>query len=107
MPTRRQVILAIATLAALIGGGTMPALMKGFFNRTLLPNFAFKYRQDSPMWDKLLANSTAQLLVTMDTPSWFYRWVFKMPGHEQMKRTILGFCDRYTTCGMVRSVVGA
>lgn len=72
--------------------GTMPALMKGFFDRTLLPNFAFKYRQDSPMWDKLLANRTAQLLVTMDTPSWFYRWVFKMPGHEQMKRTILGFC---------------
>lgn len=72
--------------------GTMPALMKGFFDRTLLPNFAFKYRQDSPIWDKLLANRTAQLLVTMDTPSWFYRWVFKMPGHEQMKRTILGFC---------------
>ena len=72
--------------------GTMPALMKGFFDRTLLPNFAFKYRQDSPMWDKLLANRTAQLLVTMDTPPWYYRWVFKMPGHEQMKRTILGFC---------------
>ncbi len=72
--------------------GSMPALMKGFFDRTLLPNFAFKYRQDSPMWDKLLANRTAQLLVTMDTPSWYYRWVFKMPGHEQMKRTILGFC---------------
>lgn len=71
---------------------TMPALMKGFFDRTLLPNFAFKYRQDSPMWDKLLANRTAQLLVTMDTPSWFYRWVSKRPGHEQMKRTILGFC---------------
>ena len=72
--------------------GSMPALMKGFFDRTLLPNFAFKYRQDSPMWDKLLANRTAQLLVTMDTPPWYYRWVFKMPGHEQMKRTILGFC---------------
>jgi len=28
----------------------------------------------------------------MDTPPWYYRWVFKMPGHEQMKRTILGFC---------------
>ena len=72
--------------------GSMPALMKGFFDRTLLPNFAFKYRQDSPMWDKLLANRTAQLLVTMDTPPWYYHWVFKMPGHEQMKRTILGFC---------------
>lgn len=44
------------------------------------------------MWDKLLANRTTQLLVIMDTPSCFYRWVFRMPGHEQMKRTILGFC---------------
>lgn len=69
--------------------------MKGFSDRTLLPNFAFKYRQDSPMWDKwdkLLANRTAQLLITMDTSSWYYCWVFKILGHEQMKRTILGFC---------------
>lgn len=72
--------------------GSMSALMKGFFDRTFTANFAFKYRKDSPMWDKLLSNRTAELLVTMETPSWFYRWNFKMPGHQQMKRTILGFC---------------
>jgi len=72
--------------------GSMPALLKGFLDRTLLSGFAFKYRQGSPMWDKLLIGRTAQLIVTMDTPPFFYRWIFKMPGHEQMKRTILGFC---------------
>ena len=72
--------------------GAMPALMKGFFDRVFLPGFAFKYRENSPFWDKLLAGRTASLLVTMDTPSWYYRWIYYRPGHNQMKRTILGFC---------------
>jgi len=72
--------------------GTMPALMKGFFDRTLIPGFAFKYHPNDPFWDRLLAGRTAHLIVTMDTPPWYYRWFFKMPGHQQMKRTILEFC---------------
>ncbi len=72
--------------------GTMPALLKGFIDRTFLPGFAFKYHRDDPFWDRLLAGRSAQLLVTMDTPTWYYRWFFKMPGHEQMRRTILEFC---------------
>lgn len=72
--------------------GSMPALLKGFFDRVLLPGFAFKYHKDDPFWDRLLAGRSARLIVTMDTPAWYYRWVFKMPGHQQMKRTILDFC---------------
>jgi len=37
------------------------------------------------------AGRSAQLIVTMDTPPWYYRWVFRMPGHNQMKKTILEF----------------
>ncbi|PID43656.1 MAG: NADPH:quinone reductase [Gammaproteobacteria bacterium] len=72
--------------------GAMPALMKGFFDRTFLPGFAFRFRDNSPFWDKLLQGRTAHLLVTMDTPPWYYRWVFQRPGHNEMKKTILGFC---------------
>jgi len=72
--------------------GAMPALMKGFFDRVFLPGFAFKYREGSPFWDKLLSGRTAQLMVTMDTPPWYYRWIYHRPGHNEMKRTILGFC---------------
>lgn len=72
--------------------GAMPALMKGFFDRVFLPGFAFKYRKDSQFWDKLLSGRTAQLIVTMDTPPWYYRWIYHRPGHNEMKRTILGFC---------------
>jgi len=72
--------------------GAMPALMKGFFDRVFLPGFAFKYRENSSFWDKLLSGRTAHLMVTMDTPPWYYRWIYHRPGHNEMKRTILGFC---------------
>lgn len=72
--------------------GVMPSLMKGFFDRALLPGFGFTFRENSPFWDKLLGGRTAHLLVTMDTPSWYYRWVYRSPGHNAMTRTILGFC---------------
>lgn len=71
--------------------GAMPALLKGFIDRIFLPGFAFKYRENSQFWDRLLAGRSAHLLVTMDTPPWYYRWIFRMPGHQQMKRTILEF----------------
>lgn len=72
--------------------GTMPALMKGFIDRVFLPGFAFKYKQGSVFWDRLLAGRSAHLIVTMDSPPWYFRWVMRMPGHNQMKRSILGFC---------------
>ena len=72
--------------------GAMPALMKGFLDRVFLPGFAFKYRENSQLWDKLLSGRTAHLMVTMDTPPWYYRWIYHRPGHNEMKRTILGFC---------------
>ncbi len=72
--------------------GAMPAILKGFIDRTFIPGFAFKFRENSRFWDKLLVGRTAELLVTMDTPSWYYRWFWNRPGHNQMKKTILGFC---------------
>ncbi len=72
--------------------GTMPAVMKGFFDRAFLPGFAFKYRENSQFWDKLLLGRTAHLFVTMDTPPWYYRFIYRRPGHNAMKNTILGFC---------------
>lgn len=71
--------------------GTMPAALKGFIDRVFLPGFAFKYREGSQSWDRLLSGRSAHLLVTMDTPPWYFRWVYRMPGHNQMKRTILEF----------------
>ncbi|MBB4817480.1 putative NADPH-quinone reductase [Pseudomonas alcaligenes] len=71
--------------------GGVPALLKGFFDRVFLPGFAFRYR-GVHSWDKLLEGRTADLLVTLDTPPWYFRWIYGAPGHRQMTRTILGFC---------------
>ncbi|MDR2173164.1 MAG: NAD(P)H-dependent oxidoreductase [Burkholderiales bacterium] len=71
--------------------GAMPALLKGFIDRIFLPGFAFRYREGSRFWDRLLQGRSAHLLTTMDSPPWYFRWVYHMPGHHQMKRTILEF----------------
>lgn len=72
--------------------GGIPALLKGFLDRVLLPGFAFKYQSNSPFPTQLLKGRSADLLVSMDTPPWYYRWVYRMPGLEQMRRTTLDFC---------------
>ncbi len=71
--------------------GSLPALLKGFIDRVFLPGFAFKYRKNSPLWDKLLVGRSAELLVTMDTPAWYYRLVYRNAGISVMKKNILEF----------------
>lgn len=86
--------------------GTMPAILKGFFDRVFLPGFAFKYRENSPLWDKLLTGKSARLIVTMDTPAWYNRLVYRHAGHRVMKHNILQFCGikpvRITEIGPVK-----
>ena len=71
--------------------GSTPALLKGFVDRVFLPGFAFKYREGSVFWDRLLAGRTAHLIATTGSPPWYYRWVVRMPAHNQMKRAVLEF----------------
>lgn len=72
--------------------GGAPALLKGFLDRTLLPGFAFRYREGSKRVDGLLAGRSARLLVTMDAPSWFDRLVYGASSRRAMARAVLGFC---------------
>ncbi|MEM8929660.1 MAG: NAD(P)H-dependent oxidoreductase [Acidobacteriota bacterium] len=72
--------------------GDMPALLKGALDRILLPGYAFKYRQGSPLWDRLLAGRSARVFTTMDTPPWYFRLVYGGAGHRVMRRNILDFC---------------
>lgn len=72
--------------------GGIPALLKGFFDRLLLPGMAFKYRENSPWWDKLLVGKTAHMIVTMDTPVWYYKLFYSNAGIKQVKNNILSFC---------------
>lgn len=80
--------------------------MKGFIDRILVPRYPFKYRRDSVWWDRLLAGRSARLPILMDTPPWYFRLIFRQPGHEQMRRTILEFAGikpvRISSFGPVR-----
>lgn len=86
--------------------GTFPALLKGFIDRVFVPGFAFKYRENSVLWDKLLRGKTARLIVTMDSPKWYYSLMLKTPGHNAMRKGILNFCGidpvRITTFSPVK-----
>ena len=87
--------------------GTMPALLKGFFDRVFLPGKAFKYRKDSPWWDKLLAGKTAHVITTMDTPPWYFRIIYRNAGVTTIRKNILEFCGikvrKITLLGPVRN----
>ncbi len=85
---------------------TMPALLKGFLDRVLLPGFGFKYRQNSSLWDKFLTGRSARLIITMDAPAWFNFLSYGNAGQKAMKRATLQFCGikpvRVTTIGSVK-----
>jgi putative NADPH-quinone reductase len=87
--------------------GTYPALLKGFIDRLFLPGFAFEYQEKSPFPKKLLTGKTARLIVTTDTPNWYYSLVYRKPGHNSMKKSILGFCGikpvKISTFGPIKS----
>ncbi len=72
--------------------GSMPALLKGFLDRLLAPGFAFAEREGGQGFTGLLRGRSAQLLMTMDTPPWAYRWILRGPGAVALRRDTLGFC---------------
>lgn len=87
--------------------GGLPAITKGFIDRLFLPGMAFKYRENSLFWDKLLKGKTAHIITTMDQPGWYYRWVYARPGINQLKKAILQFCGvtpvKVTGIGIIKT----
>ena len=86
--------------------GGMPALLKGFFDRTFLPGFAFQKRENSVWWDKYLTGKSARVITTMDQPAWYHWLIYGEPAHKAMKNMILGFCGikpvKITSIGPIR-----
>ena len=72
--------------------GSVPALLKGFLDRTLLPGFAFNHRENSNGWDRLLSGKSARLFVTSDAPSWWLYLNYLHPAVNMMKKVVLEFC---------------
>ncbi|MBS3135635.1 NAD(P)H-dependent oxidoreductase [Candidatus Woesearchaeota archaeon] len=72
--------------------GYMPAALKGFFDRALLPGFGFKYRKNSILWDKLLKGRSARIITTTGGPKWYYDFVLFGGGARVAKKIVLEFC---------------
>ncbi|ETA51489.1 NAD(P)H-dependent oxidoreductase [Ponticoccus alexandrii] len=72
--------------------GGVPAKLKGLFDRVLLPGFAFDPRQKRLGLPKpLLAGRTARLIMTSDTPDWFFRLAYGRAMVRQLRGQVFGF----------------
>lgn len=70
--------------------GTLPALLKGFFEQTIRPGFGFDPAK-GPFGPKLKGRS-ARVVVTMGMPALFYRLFYRAHGLKSLERNILKLC---------------
>lgn len=86
--------------------GSTPALLKGFIDRVFLPGFAFKKRENSLWWDKLLKGKSGRIISTLDQPPWYYWIAYRAPSIRMLRDMTLKFCGvhpvRTTTIGPLR-----
>lgn len=81
----------------------MPALLKGFFERTLVKGFAYDFTAERSV--RLLNGKTARVIQSMGMPSFFYRWYYFEHGEKALK-DVLALCGikcRRTYCGLAES----
>jgi len=87
--------------------GGLPAITKGFIDRLFLPGMAFKYKENSVWWDKLLKNKTAHIITTLDQPGWYYWLFYGRPSVNQLKKSTLEFCGvkpvKVTYVGIIKT----
>lgn len=87
--------------------GGLPAITKGFIDRLFLPGFAFKYRENSVWWNKLLKGKTAHIITTLDQPGLYYRFFFGRPSVNQLRKSVLEFCGvkpvKVTYVGIIKT----
>jgi putative NADPH-quinone reductase len=70
--------------------GTMPALLKAFFEQAFRPGLAVE-KEVGKMWPGLLRGKSARVVVTMGMPAWFYRIFYRAHGLKSLERNILRF----------------
>lgn len=73
-------------------GYMIPALLKGFFERTFTRGFAYVEKSTNPLKSGLLGGKSARIIQTMGMPSILYRLYFKAHGAKAL-RDILKFCS--------------
>ncbi|TPG37767.1 NAD(P)H-dependent oxidoreductase [Flavobacterium pectinovorum] len=67
----------------------LPALLKGFIDRTFLSGIAYKFTDNG--MEKLFAGRSARIIYTADTPEAEYEKNFSKSGLKQLKTGVLEF----------------
>lgn len=70
----------------------LPALMKGFIDRTFLPGITFEFIEGKAAPIGLLKGKTSRIIITTDTPKWYDYIVMKRPVIKQFKKGTLEYC---------------
>jgi putative NADPH-quinone reductase len=71
--------------------GSMPALLKAFFEQVFRPGFAMEPVDGGRKWVQLLKGKSAHIIVTMGMPALIYRWYYGAHGLKCLERNILKF----------------
>jgi len=70
----------------------LPALMKGFIDRTFLPGITYDFIEGKSAPIGLLKEKTSRVIITTDTPKWYDFIVMKRPVLKQFKKGTLEYC---------------
>ncbi len=85
-----------------------PAIVRGLFDRLFLPGWAFRYEGGNPLPKGLLAGRSARVILTMDSPWFWYTLVNHRAVHRSFGGASLKFCGfapvSFTTVHDVRSL---
>lgn len=88
--------------------GSVPALLKGFIDRTFQSGWAYRYAEGSTFQEPLLSGRSARIVLTMDGPTWWYRLRYGAPVHGALCEATLKFSGfrpvRSTSIGKVRNL---
>jgi len=91
---RAQALIAGAkrlVVVAPVWWGSVPALLKGFLDRTLERGWAFRYKPNG-MPEGLLAGRSARVIITTDSPGFYLRFIQGDPSVRALVRSTLKFC---------------
>ena len=77
--------------------GTVPAALKAFIDRVFLSGATFRYRERSSIPVQLLTGRTARVVMTMDSPRFWNRLVYRGAAEASLTRATLGYCGVKTT----------
>jgi NAD(P)H dehydrogenase (quinone) len=72
--------------------GNVPALLKGFFDRTLYSELTYRYDVQDPFWNKLLKGKSAHIVTTSDAPAAWLRLQYRDSDINAVRRATLEFC---------------